>query len=68
MQVTATALGYYGVLRQPGDTFDVPDTEEPSSWFAPEGGWPTKGKGRKSATPAAEATAADGQAGDAGLV
>lgn len=34
MQVIAKKTGYFGVLREAGDTFDVPD-EETGSWFEP---------------------------------
>ena len=34
MEVIATALGFYGSLRQPGDKFEVPDTAK-ASWFKP---------------------------------
>ena len=34
MQVIATKAGYFGKLRQAGDTFDVPDGSK-ASWFAP---------------------------------
>lgn len=33
MKATATAVGYFGVLRQPGDEFEVPDDTKPASWF-----------------------------------
>ncbi len=33
MKATATAVGYFGVLRQPGDVFEVPDDTKPASWF-----------------------------------
>lgn len=35
MEVVATALGFYGFLRQPGDKFEVPDDAKPASWFTP---------------------------------
>lgn len=34
MEVIATALGFHGSLRQPGDKFEVPDTAK-ASWFKP---------------------------------
>lgn len=34
MQVTATAKGYFGSLREPGDTFEVPKGTT-GSWFQP---------------------------------
>ena len=34
MRVIAKKTGYFGVLRETGDTFDVPD-EETGSWFEP---------------------------------
>lgn len=34
MQVIATARGYHGSLREPGDTFEVPDGAK-ATWFAP---------------------------------
>jgi hypothetical protein len=34
MKVTAIKRGFYGVLREPGDQFDVKDGEK-GSWFAP---------------------------------
>ena len=34
MKVTATARGYYGKLREPGDVFDVP-TGSKATWFVP---------------------------------
>lgn len=34
MQVVATALGFAGSLRQPGDTFDMPEGSI-GSWFVP---------------------------------
>lgn len=37
MKATATAVGYFGVLRQPGDEFEVPDDTKPASWFELEG-------------------------------
>ena len=33
MKATATAVGYFGVLRQPGEEFEVPDDTKPASWF-----------------------------------
>lgn len=33
MKATATAVGYFGFLRQPGDEFEVPDDTKPASWF-----------------------------------
>lgn len=34
MKVTATARGYFGKLREPGDTFDVPSGSK-GNWFVP---------------------------------
>lgn len=34
MQVIATKKGYFGKLREPGATFDVPEGEK-ASWFEP---------------------------------
>lgn len=34
MKVRATATGFYGFLRQPGDEFDVPEGET-AAWFEP---------------------------------
>lgn len=34
MQVIATKKGYFGKLREPGATFDVPD-KSTASWFEP---------------------------------
>lgn len=34
MKVIASKQGYFGKLREPGDTFDVPDGSK-ASWFAP---------------------------------
>lgn len=34
MQVIATKKGYFGKLREPGATFDVPD-KSMASWFEP---------------------------------
>ncbi len=34
MKVTATKPGYFGKLREVGDTFDVPDGAK-ASWFKP---------------------------------
>ena len=36
MKATATAVGYFGVLRQPGEEFEVPDDTKPASWFTLE--------------------------------
>ncbi len=33
MKATATAVGFFGVLRQPGEEFEVPDDTKPASWF-----------------------------------
>lgn len=35
MLVTATKTGFFGFLRQAGDTFEVPEGEPESSWFKP---------------------------------
>ena len=35
MLVRATAVGYFGVYRQPGDIFEVPDDAKPATWFEP---------------------------------
>ena len=37
MKATATAVGYFGFLRQPGEEFEVPDDTKPASWFELEG-------------------------------
>ena len=34
MKVIATKHGYFGRLREPGDTFDVPNGEK-ATWFEP---------------------------------
>lgn len=34
MEVIATKRGYHGKLREPGDTFSVPDGVK-ASWFEP---------------------------------
>lgn len=34
MEVIATKVGYYGKLREPGDTFEVPEGAT-ASWFEP---------------------------------
>lgn len=34
MQVVATEKGYFGALREAGDSFDVPDGSR-ASWFKP---------------------------------
>jgi hypothetical protein len=34
MEVIATKKGYFGKLREPGATFDVPD-KSTASWFEP---------------------------------
>lgn len=52
MKVVATAIGFYGQLRQPGDDFEVPDDEKPSSWFKPVD--PVKPKEKKAAPSKAE--------------
>jgi hypothetical protein len=33
MKVIATAKGYFGQVREPGDEFEVPDNTGKSSWF-----------------------------------
>lgn len=49
MEVIATAKGYHGSLREPGESFDVPDGTK-GSWFqpaeAPEPKPAPKGKGK----------------------
>lgn len=35
MKVIATAVGFFACLRQPGDSFEVPDDTKPASWFKP---------------------------------
>jgi len=35
MQVVATARGYFGRVRQAGETFEVPDDTKKASWFKP---------------------------------
>lgn len=35
MKVKATAQGYFGVFREVGDEFEVPDDTGKSSWFKP---------------------------------
>lgn len=42
MKVIATARGYYGHLREPGDVFDVEDGSK-ATWFKP----PTKKEAEK---------------------
>lgn len=37
MEVIATKMGYHGKLRDPGDTFDVPEGSK-ATWFKPTGG------------------------------
>lgn len=53
----AKEVGYFGVVRQPGDEFEVPDGTESSTWFDVVGDKVKKGKGKKSE--AAEEPAAD---------
>jgi hypothetical protein len=53
MRVIATAKGYFGGLREPGDEFEVPDGAK-GSWFAPVAAEDAKPAGkakRKSAEP-----------------
>lgn len=33
MKVIATAKGYFGQMREPGDEFEVPDDTKKASWF-----------------------------------
>lgn len=35
MKVTATKPGYFGKLREAGETFEVPDGTGKASWFEP---------------------------------
>ena len=44
MKVIATKHGYFGRLREPGDTFDVPNGEK-ATWFEPV---KDEAKGKKS--------------------
>lgn len=61
MKATATAVGYFGFLRQPGDEFEVPDDTKPASWFKLE----EKAEDRKSGKRTGKNQPAEGN-GDAG--
>ena len=37
MRVKATARGYYGQLREPGDVFDIESEDDMGSWMEVEG-------------------------------
>ncbi|MDZ7918512.1 hypothetical protein [Rhodoferax sp.] len=45
MKVTATKPGYFGKLREAGDTFEVSDGEK-ATWFTPK----VEDEGKSSAT------------------
>lgn len=69
-KATATERGYFGVIREPGETFDVPDGTESCTWFNVS----TK-KTRAAAAVAAEAatttepeTATEGRASDQSVI
>jgi hypothetical protein len=53
MKVTATKPGYFGKLREAGETFEVPDGTGKASWFEPvEQAKPEpKGKGKADTKP-----------------
>lgn len=57
----AKEVGYFGVVRQPGDEFEVPDGTESSTWFDVVGDKVKKGKGKKSDAedPAADEAASE---------
>lgn len=70
MKVTATARGYHGKLREPGEEFDVPPGLK-ASWFAPLEGRATVAAkparhARSAAKPEANASGEDGRAQDDG--
>lgn len=49
MKVTATAVGFHGKIRQPGETFDVADGTK-GSWFLPAEKAEVKATGGKQGT------------------
>ncbi len=46
MKVIATKMGFFGSLRQPGESFDVPDGSK-ASWYAPADAAPKQAKPAK---------------------
>lgn len=52
MQVEATARGYFGVIREPGEVFEVPEGEK-AAWWKPL----KKGKAKDPDEPPEEDTA-----------
>lgn len=46
MKVTATKVGFFGSLRQPGESFDVPDGSK-ASWFMAADSAPKQAKPAK---------------------
>lgn len=63
MKVVATARGYLGAIREPGDTFDVPDGTK-GSWFNPVADVPVEAPvkvGKSKGKPDPNDTGEDGQ-------
>lgn len=60
MRVIATERGYFGVLREPGDVFDVPERSK-ATWFEPVKAEP---KGKSKDTPSEDKPADDEPKGD----
>lgn len=58
MKVIATAVGYHGKIRQPGDLFDVAEGSK-ASWYKPVDDPTESPRGRRQAA-SAEAKAAGG--------
>ncbi len=67
IRVKATARGYYGQLREPGDVFDVPDRAAVGSWMAPldaADAAPERGRKGRVAPPEPEAAPAQPKGGE----